>query len=134
MYNVWNQHLVWIAPTAQIGDGTSVGNFTEIGDEAIVGNNCKIQAFVFIPKGVVIGNEVFIGPNTVFTNDRYPKCSDYGLFQKTIIEDGVAIGAGSVIRCGVTIGRGAVIGAGSVVTHDVPPGETWYGNPARRSR
>jgi UDP-2-acetamido-3-amino-2,3-dideoxy-glucuronate N-acetyltransferase len=44
------------------------------------------------------------------------------------------VGANATILGGVTIGEGAVIGAGSVVTKDVPAGETWYGNPARRNR
>lgn len=48
------------------------------------------------------------------------------------IGNDVWIGANATILPGVSIGDGAIIGAGAVVTHDVPAGETWVGNPARR--
>ena len=80
---------------------------------------------------MTIEDDVFIGPRTTFTNDKYPP-STKEQWQQTLIKKGAAIGAGTVIICGVTIGEGARIGAGSVVTHDVPAGEVWCGNPARR--
>jgi maltose O-acetyltransferase len=43
----------------------------------------------------------------------------------------VWIGGGAILLPGVTVGDGAVIGAGSVVTRDVAPGATVFGNPAR---
>jgi len=129
---IYNPNLVWLAPDAEIGKNCRIGNFTEIGKEVRIGDRCKVQAFVFIPKGVVIGSDVFIGPNVTFTNDRYPGSAGYGKYESTIVEDGAAIGAGSTIRCGITIGQGASIGAGAVVTKDVPAGETWLGNPARK--
>ena len=131
---IWNPHLVWIAPSAKIGKGTSIGNFVEVGKDVVVGEGCKIQAFVFIPKGVVIGSNVFIGPSVIFTNDRYPNSDDYGKFESTTVEHHANIGAGSTIRCGVTLGSGCTIGAGSVVVTNIPAGETWVGNPARRLR
>lgn len=130
-YKVWNPHLCWIADSAVIGEDTTIGNFTEIGKEVVIGCRCKIQAFNFLPKGVKIGNDVFLGPKVCFTNDRYPSAKEYGLFEETIVEDGASIGAGSTIRCGIKIGMGAKIGAGSVVTRDVPAGATVYGNPAK---
>nr|WP_300975472.1 DapH/DapD/GlmU-related protein [Sphingomonas sp. LHG3406-1] len=53
-------------------------------------------------------------------------------YLRTRVERGASIGAGAVILPGLTIGAGAMIGAGTVVTRDVPPGETWVGNPARK--
>jgi serine O-acetyltransferase len=47
------------------------------------------------------------------------------------IGDNVFIGAGARILGGITIGDGAVIGANAVVIHDVPPGATAVGIPAR---
>lgn len=130
-YKVWKPELTNILPGAIIGEGTTIGAFTEIGKDVVIGSNCKIQAFVFIPKGVTLGNNVFIGPSVTFTNDRYPSSTEYGKYEETIVQDGANIGAGSTIRCGVTIGAGSTVGAGSVVTQDVPPNTTVYGNPAR---
>lgn len=85
----------------------------------------------FIPFGVKIGNGVFIGPRFCGTNDKRPP-SPREQWENTIIEDEAAIGAGVTIVCGVRIGKGALIGAGSVVTKDVPDGETWCGVPAKK--
>ena len=116
---------------AYIGAKCNIGAYSEIGSDVHIGNRCKIQARVFIPKGVILGDDVFIGPGVTFTNDRYPNSKEYGKFEKTIVEDNVSIGAASTIRCGITIGEGARIGAGSVVTKDVKPGILVVGNPAR---
>jgi len=130
-YKVWKPELTNVYASAQIGDGTTIGAFSEIGDGVIIGKNCKIQNGVFIPKGVTIGDNVFLGPRVCFTNDRYPSAKEYGKFEETVVEDGASIGACAVIRCGIRIGANSLIGAGSVVTHDVPPGVTIKGNPAK---
>ena len=69
--------------------------------------------------------------NVSFTNDRYPhaKNAEWKL-EKTLVKKGASIGAGCTILCGVTIGENSMIGIGSFVTHDVPAGEVWGGNPA----
>jgi acetyltransferase-like isoleucine patch superfamily enzyme len=126
----------------KLGNNCKVGAFTEIQRGVEVGDNCKIQSFVFIPGGVTIEDGVFVGPHVVFTNDKNPRAVDSSgnlleatnwVLTKTLVKRGASIGANSTIICGVTIGEGAVIGAGSVVTKDVQPGTTVYGNPARVS-
>jgi acetyltransferase-like isoleucine patch superfamily enzyme len=114
----------------KIGDGTSVGAYTEIGG-AEIGARCKIQAYVFLPKGVTIEDEVFIGPRAVFTNDKYPRASKHWTLVETRVKKGASIGAGAVICPGVVIGEGAMVGAGAVVTRDVAPGTLVFGNPAK---
>ena len=111
-----------------VGEGTTTGEFVDIG--GVVGKDCKIQSMVSIPPGVIIGDRVFIGPGVVFTNDKHPNAGIEWEQANTIVEDDVAIGANATILP-VRIGKGAVIGAGSVLTHDVPAGQTWVGNPAK---
>lgn len=80
----------------------------------------------------MIGDNVFIGPHVVFTNDKYPPSEGaWKTGPPTIVEDYVSIGANATILPGVTIGRSARVGAGAVVTKDVKPGMLVVGVPAR---
>ena len=116
---------------AVIGINCNIGTLVEIRKDVIIGDGCKIQAFAFIPEGIHIGDDVFIGPHVCFTNDKYPTATGDWEQLRTIVEDGANIGAGAVILPGLTIGKGATVGAGAVVTKDVPPGVTAVGNPAK---
>ena len=135
--------------TMAIGDGTRVWQFAVVLAGAKIGKNCNICAQTFIENDVVVGdnvtvkcgvqlwdglrvgNNVFIGPNVTFCNDKHPKSGNRD-FEKlqTIVEDDVSIGANATILPGIRLGRGCVIGAGAVVTKDVQPGATVIGNPA----
>ncbi len=127
----------------EIGDNTKIGAFVEIRAQVKIGKNCKIQAFAFIPEGVTIEDEVFVGPHVCFTNDRYPKATTEGRltelgkdwqFEQTLVKRGASIGASSTLLSGITIGEGALIAAGSMVTRDVKPHTLVAGNPARPVR
>jgi len=124
----------------EIGDGTKIGTFVEIQKGATVGKNVKISTHSFICEGVTIDDDVFIGHNVSFINDKYPRSTNPdGSMQTeadwkvvpTVVRRGASIGTGSVIMCGITIGENAIIGAGSVVTRDVPANSVAYGVPAR---
>lgn len=126
-----------------IGDNSKIGAFTEIQKDVVVGANCKICTNTVLCTGVKIGNNCFIGNGTVFINDNHPRAvnedgeletfSDWkDRYQEVVIMDDVSIGSNCTILGGVTIHKGAVVGAGSVVTHDIPEGETWCGEPASR--
>jgi acetyltransferase-like isoleucine patch superfamily enzyme len=128
MVKFWHKHLSNIGECV-IGDHSIIHSHVWIGDRVKIGKNCRVQAFSFIPTGIRIGDGVFIGPHVVFTNDKHPPSEEWGI---TIVEDGVSIGANSTILPGLTLGRDCRIGAGSVVTKDVPAGETWFGNPAKK--
>ena len=123
-----------------IGDGTKVGAFVEIQKGASIGKNCKISSHSFVCEGVTIQDNVFVGHNVAFINDKYPRATrvDGGLQTEedwdvvpTLVEKGASIGSSVTVLCGVTIGTGAMVGAGSVVTRDIPAWEIWVGNPAR---
>ena len=124
----------------EIGDESRIGAFVEIQKGAKIGRRVKISSHSFICEGVTIEDEVFIGHGVMFINDRYPHATtEAGSLQSeadwictpTVIRRRASIGSNATILCGVTIGEGALIGAGAVVTHDVPPGATVAGNPAR---
>ena len=126
-----------------IGADTRIGPFVEIQRGVVVGALCKIQSHSFLCEGVAIGYRVFVGHGVMFTNDRFPRATtDAGVLQgaddwellPTVVESGASIGSGAVILGGITIGASAIVGAGAVVTHDVPPGETVSGVPARVHR
>jgi len=124
----------------EIGDNTKIASFVEIRRTVKVGKNCKIEPFTFIPEGVIIEDEVFIGPHVTFTNDKYPKATtesgelkmskDWKI-SKIVVKGRASIGAGAVILPGVTIGENTLVGAGAVVTRDVPPNKIVIGNPAK---
>lgn len=124
----------------QVGDETRIGAFVEIQKNASVGARCKISSHTFICEGVTIEDECFVGHGVIFVNDRRPRATrpdggpqtqDDWKVVPTRIGRRASIGSGAVILCGVTVGEGALVGAGAVVTHDVAPGETVAGVPAR---
>jgi len=114
----------------KIGSKTKIDAFVYIEEDVTIGRNCTLRPFVFIPTGVEIGDEVFIGPQVTFTNDRTPSISGEWELEETNVADQAAIGAGATILPGIEIGQGATVGAGAVVTNNVPPGSTVAGNPA----
>lgn len=124
---IWHPELSVLLDCV-IGEECTIHAQVWIGNKVVIGDRCKVQAFAFIPEGVRLGNDVFIGPRVTFTNDPYPPSDNWA---ETVVGDGAVIGAGAVIRAGVTIAPHARIGCGAVVTKDVPAGAWWVGNPAR---
>jgi acetyltransferase-like isoleucine patch superfamily enzyme len=123
-----------------IDDNSKIGAFVEIQKGATIGKNCKISSHTFICEGVHIADNVFVGHNVTFINDKFPRATNEdGSLQteedwrcvETKVFEGASIGSSATILCGITIGRRAIIGAGAVVTKDVPEKAVVAGNPAR---
>lgn len=125
---VWHPELS-VHLDCEVGDSCTIHAHTWIGHNVKIGNRCLIEAFAFLPEGITLEDDVFIGPHVCFTNDKRPPASKEAWLE-TLVKKGASIGANVTILPGVTIGEGAMIGAGAVVTKDVPAGETWVGNPA----
>ncbi len=155
----------WAHPTAlvesdDIGAGTRIWAFAHVMNGVHIGSRCNVGDHVFLESGVRIGNGVtiknsvllwngvevgdyvFLGPNAVFTNDRFPRSPRLPLVAEryarsenwlvpTHVAEGASVGAHATILCGLTLGAYCCVAAGSVVTKDVRP-FTWVaGNPAR---
>ena len=117
---------------ARIGSDTDIGDYVFIENDVVVGDRVTIKSGVQLWDGLRVEDDVFIGPNATFTNDRFPRSKQPpSSFARTTICKGASVGAGAVILPGVTIGKHAMVGAGAVVTRDVPPLSIVMGNPAR---
>ena len=124
----------------EIDDRTKIGAFVEIQKGVQIGKDCKISSHTFICEGVTVEDQVFIGHNVTFINDKYPSAinpdgslqtDDDWVCVPTLVKKGVSIGSSATILCGVTIGQNAVVGAGSVITKDVPDNVIVAGVPGR---
>jgi acetyltransferase-like isoleucine patch superfamily enzyme len=155
------RHPTALVESDQIGPRTRIWAFAHIMQGAVVGEDCNVCDHAFIESGAVVGNrvtiknhvtvwdgvvlqdDVFVGPNAVFTNDKRPRSPRAGVAQsrysdrkwlsKTIVEVGATIGANATILSGLTLGQYSMVGAGAVVTKNVPAYAVVLGNPARHA-
>ena len=127
---IWNWTKV--RENAEIGADTNIGQGCYIDIGVRIGARCKIQNGVSVYQGVTLEDDIFVGPNAVLTNDRFPRAhnSDWQVVE-TLVEMGASIGANATIICGTTLGRHCMIAAGAVVTADVPPFGLVMGSPSR---
>ncbi|MDQ1436393.1 MAG: UDP-2-acetamido-3-amino-2,3-dideoxy-glucuronate N-acetyltransferase [Acidimicrobiaceae bacterium] len=145
-------HPAALCESDQIGPRTRVWAFAHVMPGAVVGADCNVCDHAFIESGAVVGNgvtvknnvlvwdrvciedDVFLGPNAVFTNDLRPRASikkGHDGLAPTVVRRGATIGANATIVCGTTIGEGAFVAAGAVAAADVAPYSLVAGNPAR---
>lgn len=143
-------HPQALCESPYIGAGTRIWAFAHVLPQARIGADCNVCDHVFIENDVQIGDrvtikcgvqlwdglrvedDVFIGPNATFTNDRLPRSKQYpAQFAVTHLQKGASIGANATILPGITVGAYAMVGAGAVVTRSVPPYAIVVGNPAR---
>jgi len=123
-------HNVLIRENTIIGNHVTVGTNTVIDGNVEIGDFVKIESNCYIPTHVQIGSRVFLGPNVVFTNDKYPlKLRDEYQPDGPVIGDGVTLGAGAVVLPGIKIGADSMVAAGALVTKDVPPMSLVTGHP-----
>jgi acetyltransferase-like isoleucine patch superfamily enzyme len=143
-------HSHALVESDDIGPGTRIWAFAHVLKGAVIGKDCNICDHSYIDQDVVMGDrvtikgqvaivdgmtledDVFVGPNATFMNDRFPRSGNTEWqCERMVIGRGASIGSGATILPGVNIGEGAMVGAGAVVTKDVPPYTVVVGNPAR---
>lgn len=143
-------HERGICESERVGDRTTIWAFAHVLPGAVIGADCNLNDGVFVENDVVIGDrvtlkcgvqiwdgirledDVFVGPNATFTNDRFPRSKQrLDAYPQTVVEHGASIGGNATILPGIRIGSHAMVGAGSVVTRDVPSYAIVAGNPAR---
>ncbi len=131
-----------VMPGARIGSDCSIGDHCFIEGDVSIGDRSTIKNGNMLWEGVVLEEEVFIGPHAFFTNDLYPRSprmpeagkryeNKKNWLRKTLVRRGASVGSGAVILAGITIGEYAMIAAGAVLTRDVPAHALVVGNPAR---
>lgn len=143
--------LALVDPKAIIGKGTKIYAFSQVGEGSVIGERCtigtgcavlsgaslgngvKIQCDTKIWNGVTLEDDVFVGPNVIFTNDLTPRSFDSknGAVVSTRVHRGASLGAGTTIICGTTIGQYAAVAAGALVTKDVVAHTLVAGVPAK---
>ena len=134
--NIGEGTKVWVnvqvREKANVGKNCTLSKDVYIDKAVRIGDNCKIQNSVSIYQGVTVEDDVFVGPNASFNNDKVPRAfnTDWQI-TPTIIRRGASIGTNSTIICGIEIGQYAMVAAGSVVTKDIQPYTLVAGNPAR---
>lgn len=121
-----------ILPGAQIGEDCNLNDGVFVENDVVVGDRVTVKCGVQLWDGVRLADDVFVGPNATFTNDKFPRSRQWlDELAEIRVEAGASIGANATILPGVTIGTQAMVGAGAVVTRDVPPRGIVVGNPAR---
>jgi acetyltransferase-like isoleucine patch superfamily enzyme len=127
---IW--HRAHVRDGCRIGVGCNIGFSVYVDSGVVVGAGCKIQNHVCLFRGVVLEDDVFVGPAVTFTNDLYPRASspDWQVVP-TLVRRGTSIGANATVRCGVELGCWSMVAAGAVVTADVPAHALVAGTPAR---
>ena len=143
-------HETALVATPRVGEGTRIWAYVNVLEGATIGRDCNICDRCFVENDVVIGDrvtvkcgvslydgvvledDVFVGPDVSFSNDARPRSGRRReSHPTTLVRAGASLGAGVVLLPGVTVGQSAMVGAGSLVTRDVPDFALVYGSPAK---
>ncbi|HUT64386.1 MAG TPA: acyltransferase [Anaerolineae bacterium] len=133
---------VLIADTASVREDVSIGEYTIIGRNATIENKvsigarCKIQTDAYICAYSEIGDDCFIAPCVVTSNDNFVgRWKERTRFYKGVtIKNGGRIAVNATVLPGRIVKSDGLVAAGTVLTKDVPEGIIVYGNPSRPLR
>jgi len=125
--------LATVRENVIIGDLTIVGRGVAIENKTTIGKRCKLETNAYITAMSSIGDDVFVAPAVVTTNDNFLGRTEerFKHFAGPTIEDHARIGANAIILPGKRLGQDCLVAAGCVVTGDVGPREVVRGVPGR---
>ena len=127
---IWQ--FVVVLPLARIGRECNICAHVLIENDVVIGDRVTVKSGVQLWDGLRVEDDVFIGPNVTFSNDKFPRSRQYLASPLTThVAAGASLGAGCTILPGLSIGQNAMVGAGAVVTRSVPANAIVVGNPAR---
>jgi acetyltransferase-like isoleucine patch superfamily enzyme len=125
-------HNTVIRAKVRMGDYCTVTSQSTLEGLIRFGDGVRVMSHVYIPSRTWFGDRVFVGPGTVFLNERIPGRVDHGPTPRgATVENDVMIGGGCTILPGVTIGARSFIAAGTLVTKNIPAGSFVKGHPGR---
>lgn len=128
--NIWA--FAHILPGARIGKHCNICDHTFIENKVVIGDRVTVKCGVYLWDGLVIEDDVFIGPSATFTNDLKPRSKRYPAeYPVSVIKQGCSVGANATILPATTLGAWSMIAAGAVVTRDVPAHALVMGVPAK---
>lgn len=130
--NIGDGTKIWqfcvVLPDAKIGENCNICSHCFIENKVVIGNRCTVKCGVQLWDGVTLEDDVFIGPNVTFCNDKYPKSQNKEFkLEPVTVKRGASIGANATVLPGVTIGENALVAAGAIVTKDVPANTIYKG-------
>jgi sugar O-acyltransferase (sialic acid O-acetyltransferase NeuD family) len=114
-----------VHPSAILGAGTTVGEGAVVGAGVVVAYDTAIGRHATINLNATVGHDCVVG-------DYATIAPGVNVTGRVTLGEGVLIQTNATVVPGLALGAWARIGPGAVVLKDVPPGEFWFGNPARR--
>lgn len=134
--DVFIADLATVRERVSIGEATIIGRGVAVENDCIVGKRSKLETNCYITAYSELGDDVFIAPGVVTTNDNYMGRTKERLdkFKGVKVKNGGRIGANATILPGKVIYEDGTIAAGSTVTKDVQKGSLVVGSPAKEIR
>ncbi len=126
--NMQTGHSVTVREKTIAGANLRLGTLTDIQGDCELGNYVNMHSNVHIGKHTKIGDNVWIFPYTVFTNDPIPPSE---IQQGCVVNDYSVVATGTIVLPGLTLGKNSFVSAGAVVTKDIPDKMFAVGCPAK---
>jgi sugar O-acyltransferase (sialic acid O-acetyltransferase NeuD family) len=114
-----------VHPSAILGAGTTVAEGAVVGAGVVVAYDTAIGRHATINLNATVGHDCVVG-------DYATIAPGVNITGRVTLGEGLLIQTNATVVPGLALGAWARIGPGAVVLKDVPPGEFWFGNPARR--